>query len=104
MVNIYYGWDGSSDLDLAEKFLSGGGWSIIASGRQAATEIMVDRGCFGISPLVRCPRYFVTKPRAKMSLGTADTSVRATWWRTLQRAASALVPTGGGFEITGTAY
>jgi len=35
----------------------------------------------------------VRKPSAKTSLGTADTSVRATLWRTLQRAASALLPT-----------
>ena len=40
--------------------------------------------------LVRRPGYFVTKPSAKMSLGTADTSVRATSWRTLQRCAISL--------------
>jgi hypothetical protein len=54
--------------------------------------------------LVSCPGDFVTIPRAKMSLGTADTSVRATSWRTLQRAGSALVPTRGAFQITEAAY
>jgi hypothetical protein len=40
-------------------------------------------------------RAFQVKAIAKMSLGTADASVRSTSWRTLQRAASALVPTRG---------
>jgi hypothetical protein len=36
---------------------------------------------------------FVTVQSAETNLGTAGTSARATLWRTLQRAASALMPT-----------
>jgi RND family efflux transporter MFP subunit len=41
------------------------------------------------------PSRFVTVQSAETNLGTAGTSARATLWRTLQRAASALMPTLG---------
>ena len=45
--------------------------------------------------LVGCPTHFVTIQSAETSLGTAGKSARATLWRALQRAASALMPTLG---------